>query len=82
MVTQFREDHDKVQQSAAFTRSSISEVQAGMGQVATAAEEQSAVSQDVDRQTNFIRDLARDFMSVAAVFHQLEARQQQFIKSA
>ena len=81
VVTQFREDHVKVQESAAFTRTSISEVQEGMGQVATAAEEQSAVSQEMDRQTNFIRDLARDFLSVAAVFQQLEAQQQQFIKS-
>ncbi|MEJ2566426.1 MAG: methyl-accepting chemotaxis protein [Gammaproteobacteria bacterium] len=82
VVSQFREDHVKVQQSAAFTRSSISEVQTGMGHVATAAEEQSAVSKDVDRQATFIHELARDFMSVAAVFHRLQARQRQFIKSA
>jgi len=82
VVSQFREDHAKVQESAAFTRSSITEVQEGMGQVATAAEEQNAVSQDMDRQTNFIRDLARDFMNVAAVFQQLETQKQQFIKSA
>jgi len=81
VVSQFREDHLKVQESAAFTRSSISEVQEGMGQLATAAEEQSTVSQDVERQTGFIRDLARDFMSVAAVFHALESRQRSFVKS-
>jgi methyl-accepting chemotaxis protein len=82
VISQFRDDHVKVQQSAAFTRSSISEVQEGMGQVATAAEEQSAVSQDVDRQTGFIRDLVQDFLRVSTVFVRLEARQRQFIKSA
>jgi len=82
VVSHFQEDHAKVQQSAAFTRSSISEVQEGMGQVATAAEEQSSVSQEVDKQTNFIRDLARDFMTVAGVFHKLKANQRRFIKSA
>jgi methyl-accepting chemotaxis protein len=81
VVSQFREDHVKVQESAAFTRSSISEVQEGMGQVATAAEEQNAVSQDMERQTTFIRDLARDFMSVATVFRRLEGQQRQFMKS-
>jgi methyl-accepting chemotaxis protein len=82
VVSHFQEDHVKVQQSAAFTRSSISEVQEGMGQVATAAEEQSSVSQEVDKQTNFIRDLTRDFMTVAEVFHKLKANQRRFIKSA
>ena len=48
---------------------------------ATAAEEQSSVSEEVDRQTSFIRDLARDFMTVAKVFHKLEASQRRFTKS-
>ena len=46
------------------------------------AEEQRAVSEDVDRQTGFIRDLVQNLMIVSSVFVRLEKRPRQFIKSA
>ncbi|RMD80639.1 MAG: hypothetical protein D6809_00655 [Gammaproteobacteria bacterium] len=74
VVDQFQEDHRRIQASSGETRQAVGEVEHGMAAVAAAAEEQSAIAEEVEGRTELIHHLTRDFGEVTEAFAGMERR--------